>query len=246
MNLLLLRPDDLVTPEKAEIFQEDRRFKHLSAILKKTEVGSELKVGLLGGKLGTGKILNATDSKVSLSVNLESDPPPPLPVKLVISLPRPKVVLRVLQSATTLGVKEIFLSNAYKVEKDFWSCEQLKPASLEKALLLGLEQARDTVLPKVYLERRLKPFVEDQLQNLSQNTNRILAHPSPNAKLVGELRGAQTIVIGPEGGFIPYEVEMIQAQGFEIVSLGPRILKSETAMVSLLSRVSVSYPLRNA
>lgn len=239
MNLLLLKSEDITSPGKAEIYQGDRRFKHLASILK-AKTGEEFRIGLLNDKVGSARILAVSESKFSLEFELGEEAPQPLPVKLVMALPRPKVVLRALQTATTLGVKEITLLNAYRVEKAFWSCEQLKASSIEKALLLGLEQARDTKMPSVKLEKLFKPFVEDRLQSLSEQTNRILAHPSVDAKRIGELSGSQTIVIGPEGGFIPYEVEMIQKQGFKTVSLGPRILKSETAMISLLSRVSIS------
>lgn len=235
----------MIHPGKASIYQDDRRFKHLTSVLK-ADSGKQLKIGLLNSELGTGSIVSATKEKFDLEFTLGTKPPAPLPVKLVIALPRPKVVLRVLQSATTLGVKEIFLLNALRVEKAFWSCEQLTAESIEKSLLLGLEQARDTVMPKVHLKKRFKPFVEDELVAISENSNRLVAHPSESASEyesgLGILSGPQTVVIGPEGGFIPYEIEMLKAHGFNPLSLGPRILKSETAMISVLSRIQITYP----
>lgn len=240
MNLLLLHTADLKAPGKASIYQDDRRFKHLATILKANE-GKQLKVGLLNGQVGTGEITASTADRFDLDFNLTNNPPPPLQAKLIIALPRPKVVLRVLQSATMLGVKDIFLINAFKVEKSFWSCEQLSNKSIEKSLLLGLEQARDTVMPKVHLKRLFKPFVEDELREISKGSNCLVAHPSNDGTGVlhsgFRLNGPQTLVIGPEGGFIPYEIKMLNDHGFKSVSLGPRILKSETAMIALLSHV---------
>ncbi len=241
MNLLLLKPSDLTSPGNASIYQDDRRFKHLVSVLK-ADTGKQLKVGLLNGDIGSASIVSFTAKQFDLEFILDSKPPAPLPVKLIIALPRPKVVLRVLQSATTLGVKQIYLLNAFKVEKAFWSCEQLTSASIEKSLLLGLEQARDTVMPNVHLKKRFKPFVEDELTTLSENSHRVVAHPSEAASGLELLSGPQTIVIGPEGGFIPYEIEMLQSHGFKPMSLGPRILKSETAMISVLSRIQITYP----
>lgn len=241
MNLLILRPKDLTAPGKASIYQDDRRFKHLVSVLK-ADNGKQLKIGVLDGELGIGSIVSSSSEKFDLDFTLTAMPPSPLPVKLVLALPRPKVVLRALQSATSLGVKEIYLLNAFKVEKAFWSCEQLTNDSIEKSLILGLEQARDTVMPKVHLKKRFKPFVEDELAALSENSNRVVAHPDKEASGLSLLSGPQTLVIGPEGGFIPYEIEMLKSYGFKPLSLGPRILKSETAMISVLSRIQITYP----
>lgn len=236
MNLLLLSENDLVSNNAAVIHAADRRFKHLRTILS-AEQGSELKVGLLNQKMGSGTIIESTPSQFKIEFELINAAPAPLPVKLVIALPRPKALLRVLQNATTLGVKEIYLLNAYRVEKAFWSCEQIKPHSIEKSILLGLEQARDTQTPQVHLEKRFKPFVEDRLAEIAAGTQKVVAHPSADAQIPVTFQGPHTIVIGPEGGFIPYEVEMLKKQGFEAISLGPRILRSETAMVTILARV---------
>lgn len=236
MNLLLLSQADLVTPQQAVLKAQDRRFKHLATVLK-AEVGVELKVGVINQKMGKGKIIEATADSFKIEFSLTEAPPFPHPAKLIMALPRPKALLRVIQNATTMGVKEIYFIHAYRVEKAFWSCEQIKPTAIDHAVLLGLEQARDTQTPKVILAPRFKPFVEDHLAEISKGTQLIIAHPVASSSLSTTLKGPHTIMIGPEGGWIPYEVEMLQKIGFKPFSLGPRILRSETAMISLLARV---------
>ena len=70
---------------------------------------------------------------------------------LLLALPRPKMLKRVLQSVTSLGVKQLYLLNSYRVEKSYWGSPLLQADKLQEQLLLGLEQACDTILPQVHL-----------------------------------------------------------------------------------------------
>jgi RsmE family RNA methyltransferase len=148
---------------------------------------------------------------------------------------------RIIRSVAELGVAELHLIHSYRVEKSYWQTPALQEASLHNYLLQGLEQARDTVLPRVHAHRRFKPFVEDTLPGLAQGGRALLAHPGdypacPRAEQQPAL--PQTLlVIGPEGGFIPYEVEKLEAAGCQTVSLGPRILRVENALTTLLGRL---------
>jgi RsmE family RNA methyltransferase len=164
-------------------------------------------------------------------------PPPALPVTLVLSLPRPKVLRRVLRSASALGVKRVILLNSLRVEKSFWQSPFLDGASLKEELILGLEQARDTVLPEVVLRPLFKPFVEDELPALIRGTLPLVAHPAASSPCPRDLSRPVTLAIGPEGGFIPYEIERLVSKGFTPIHLGERILSIETVLPFLLSRL---------
>jgi RsmE family RNA methyltransferase len=136
-----------------------------------------------------------------------------------------------------MGVKEIYLINAYRVDKSYWSTPVLSESSIREHLILGLEQAGDTQLPKVHLRKRFKPFVEDELPSLVNNKRALIAHPY-NATMCPEPSDEETLIaIGPEGGFIPYEVDLMQQQGVQAIHLGERILRVETAVPVLLSRL---------
>jgi 16S rRNA (uracil1498-N3)-methyltransferase len=112
----------------------------------------------------------------------------------------------------------------------------LQPDKLHEQLLLGLEQTCDTMLPEVHLRPRFKPFVEDELPSIVTGTTALVAHPVADSPFPASIPGPTTLAIGPEGGFIPYEVEKFQECGFASVSLGERILRVETAVPVLLSR----------
>ena len=236
MNLILLQADDLVEPALARV--TGRRLRHVLSV-HKAVTGDRLRVGLLDGLMGEGLITSLDSDCLELSLQLDEPPPPRLPLTLLLALPRPKMLRRILQHVATLGVSRLVLLNSYRVEKSFWSTPILHPDGIRAELLLGLEQGRDTVLPEVSLEHRFKPFVEDRLPALCAGTLCLAAHPSAvNACPVG-LNAPVTLAIGPEGGFIPYEVAALEAQGFETVHIGTRILRVESAVTALAARLFV-------
>jgi len=236
MNLLLLEPEDCPEPGVARL--SGRRLQHVLEV-HRAAVGESLRVGMQGGLMGTALISALTPDLLELHYSLTDPPPAKLPLTLVLALPRPKMLKRVLQTVAAMGVARLVLLHSYRVEKSFWGTPWLEPAALREQLVLGLEQARDTVLPEVIVERRFKPFVEDRLPGLSAGTLRLLAHPVTATACPIALQESATLVIGPEGGFIPYEVDLLVAQGFSAVHLGPRILRVENAVPALLARL---YP----
>jgi len=234
VNLVLLQPEDFISGSgRARL--RGRRLKHIREIHRAVP-GDRLAVGLTDGLIGRGEIMAADDSSLELDVELEHEPPPPLPLRLVLALPRPKMLKRVLISAVSMGVKRIDLVNSFRVEKSFWGSPLLTAEKLREPVILGLEQARDTILPQIRLHKLFKPFVEDELPELIAGTTPLVAHPGRNAPLPDAVTDPATLAIGPEGGFIPYEIDQLQQCGFRVVSFGPRILRVETAVPALLSR----------
>jgi RsmE family RNA methyltransferase len=146
---------------------------------------------------------------------------------------------RILRAVAEFGVRDLHLINSYRVEKSFWQTPVLADASLQDHLLQGLEQARDTVLPAVHRHRRFRPFVEDELPGLCAGRRALLAHPGDHPPCPAGCAVDSLVVVGPEGGFIPYEVERLGAAGCATVSLGPRILRVEHALLALLGRLSL-------
>jgi len=234
MNLILLFEADFVSPQRVRL--AGRRLQHVVSVHRAC-AGDELRVGLVNAQMGTGVITSLTREALEMEVRLDQPPPPPLPVTLLLALPRPKSLRRVLQAATAMGVKRIVLMATWRVEKSFWDSPVLHPDALREQMVLGLEQARDTVLPEITLRRRFKPFAEDEVPDLARGTCGLLAHPPASQPCPRGVRGPVTLAVGPEGGFIPYEVELLQAHGFEAVSLGVRSLRVEHAVPALLARL---------
>lgn len=199
MNLLLLEEANFVAADRVVL--GDRRFTHMQEI-HRVAVGDTLRVGRLGGLMGQAVVLRLEGHEAELSVEFTQPPPAKLPLTLVLALPRPKMLRRVFQTVATMGVGKLILVNSYRVEKSFWQTPFLEPAAIREQLVLGLEQARDTVLPEVVIEKRFKPFVEDRLPAIAEGTLGLVGHPGNHPPCPRALTEPVTLAIGPEGGWI--------------------------------------------
>lgn len=238
MNMMLLFEEDFETQDPRRAVVTGRRLKHLRKVIRPA-IGDTVTVGRLGGALGEATLLEMNAHEAILDVSDEGPPPPPSPITLLMALPRPKSLFKILQPATILGVKAIHFFNASRVDKSYWQSNQLHEEALREHLIVGLEQARDTVLPTLTMHRLFSHFVNDALPHIAPGQPRFVAHPTEDAAPCPHaLPGPAVVAIGPERGFIDYEVRQLQDSGFQVISLGPRILRVELAMISLLSRLS--------
>jgi RsmE family RNA methyltransferase len=243
MNLILLHPRELTGQH---VTLTGRRAEHIRKILR-AAVGDTLRVGMLGGLLGTGCIREMAGNSVVLEVQLTSEPPPFPPTDLILAVPRPIMLKRVLAQAVSMGVSRIFLINANRVEKSFFSSTLIQSNDFTEPLCLGLEQAMDTRLPEISVHPRFRPFVEDLLpQLLSDCPIRLLAHPEGDQTIAQAAEGLSgqpgqraILAIGPEGGWVDFEVQRFKEQGFMPFSLGARILRVDTAVPALLAQLSL-------
>lgn len=234
MNLLLLEDEDFIGADR--VLLRGRRLRHLHEV-HRAEVGDELRVGRLEGRMGRGTLLRLSAEEAELAVTLDQPPPTKLPVTLLLAVPRPKMLKRILQTVAAMGVEQLVLLNSYRVEKSFWQTPFLEPSAIREQLILGLEQARDTRLPSVRIEKRFKPFVEDHLPALLGDRLGLVAHPGDFPACPRAIERPSLLAIGPEGGWIPYEVEKLREAGLSPVHLGERILRVETAVPALLARL---------
>jgi len=234
MNLLLFEEADFVSATCARI--TGRRFRHIREV-HRIRLGETLTVGVLGGRIGTGVLERIDDDSLEMSVHLHEDPPPKIPITVLLALPRPKVLSRVVGDLTSLGVPRIVLLNAWRVEKAYWSSPALAEKALYDSRILGLEQAKDTVLPELSVERFFQPFVHGGLAALAPDGPRYVAHPAAANPVPRGLDRPGLLAIGPEGGWIDRELESFRREGFQEVTLGPRPLRVETAIAALVARM---------
>ena len=234
MNIILLDKEDFIS--RTRVCLKDRRLRHVLDV-HRASPGDALTVGLLNGPVGTARITSLSLEALEMEVELDRQPPAPLPVTLILSLPRPKMLKRVLFAAASMGVKKIFLINSFRVEKSYWNSPLLQEERMRDHLLSGLEQALDTFMPQVLLKPLFKPFVEDELPEMVHGSCALVAHPEAAKPCPRDTNRDVLLAVGPEGGFIAYEIEKLTSIGFLPVSLGKRPLRVEIALPALLARI---------
>ncbi|ENU44986.1 16S rRNA (uracil(1498)-N(3))-methyltransferase [Acinetobacter seifertii] len=233
MNIVLLGPED--TQSEIWSIHSKRQLQHLREHLDIT-VGQNLKVGIRNGARYVTEIVSIDEQEVCIRPIREEAVPAKLPVHLIVALPRPKVLRRLIMDSVTLGVEKISLIHSYRVDKSYWQTPFLQ--QIDNYVTLGLEQAGDTIVPEIQMYKRFKPFVEDVLPTLiSETSPAYVAHPYADESMPNGIDHACSIVVGPEGGFIPYEVDLLTKNGCQAVSLGNRILRTETSISYILGRL---------
>jgi RsmE family RNA methyltransferase len=234
VNTILLESSDFIAADRVRL--QGRRHDHIRSILT-VGPGSEVRVGVIGGRLGTGRIQAIDSEAVELTIALDRDSPLPLPLCLILALPRPKVLNRTLAAAASLGIREIHLINAWRVEKSYWKSPKISADNLRLQCILGLEQAGDTMLPVIRCHRLFTNFIRGEVPNLTARRTALVAHPQGGRLTRSAVSGGIVLAIGPEGGFIEREIAAFCDAGFTVASFGPRILRVETALPFLAGQL---------
>ena len=236
MNIVLLDANQDCSRDIWSI-EDQRQIKHLNQHLQ-LKAGDTLKVGVRDGQRYLTEVQSITAQQIMLRPIQTESVPNKVPVHLILALPRPKVLRRMIMDAVTLGVECISLIHSYRVDKSYWQSPFLQ--QLDDYVTLGLEQAGDTIVPEIQLYKRFKPFVEDVLPTLiSEQRPAYVAHPYAEQSMPHAIAHGCNLIVGPEGGFIPYEIELLKKNGCQAMSLGNRILRTETAVSNILGRLFV-------
>jgi len=235
MNCLLIEPHEWV-PGSDRVRITGRRRRHADEILRASP-GDTLRVGVVGGRIGSARIVELDEASLELAVELERDPPPKRPLHIVLALPRPPVFRRLVSTIASLGAERLLVVGTARTEKSFWQSHAIDDDEVRERLLLGLEQASDTILPAVEMHRYFEPLVEEILPPLLRDRRALLAHPGSARPCPHAIEGPITVFVGPEGGLIDYEIDRLESIGFESVDLGSRVLRVEPVIPLLVGRL---------
>jgi len=241
MNCILL-------PKNVKSISDSKQVTHIKEVLK-SQIGDSLTIAEIGGYIGKATITQINDNEVFLTdIILDKKPPVKLDLTVVLALPRPKVLRRLIMDMTSLGVNKLIIVNSYRSQKSYWQSPLLN--RIDEFVFEGLQQAIDSVPPVIEFKKRFKPFVEDDFPALlvdekadREQSNAVIAHPYATQSWKSYLEVAsnnkesmpKVLCIGAEGGWINYEVDLLCKHGCTSVSLGERILRTETVVSVLLA-----------
>lgn len=245
MNLVLLFESDRLATEGGGLPRFElrgERTAHIRSVLG-LGLGARLRVGLMGAAHGVATIVEVSHDRLIIEVEFDEEPEARIPTDLLLAIPRPKSLQKLLPEVAALGVDRLVLFRSWRVDKAYLEVQLLEPERYGPLLHAGLMQARSTQPPVVEVARLFKPFVEDELPAMMRPTTRaFIAHPGAELRLADQRIGEHehvVLAVGPEGGFIPYELDAFKERGFLPVSMGPRSLRVETACVALLAQIAL-------
>lgn len=244
MNLLILTEEDRLSDQLFAV--GGKRRCHIINVLHAGE-GDTLGIGILDGPIGSGTIESLEEDKVILNCSWQEETAAENPViELICALPRPQTLKKVLQTAATMSVANIHIINANRVQQCYFNSSVMDPELIHSHLLEGLSQGKSTRLPKVTINTRFKCFFDETLPR------RISAQPGEPVKLVADVDSDTYInsslllncsriyiAIGPEGGWVPFELEIMQQYGFTPITIGDWPLRVENAVVATLAQIKL-------
>ena len=238
MNLLLVEPGEV--GEGATVVLTDRRAEHLRRIIGVT-VGQTVRAGIVGAGIGTAEVTSDDGTTMTLRLALTAAPSLPLPIELILAIPRPKVLTRVIETAAAFGVARIDLTNAWRVDKSYLASPRLADAALSYALRFGAEQGATTHIPPLTIHDRFMGLLDARWPTATAGTpvTRLLAHPNAPPIEQAAMTWPLAIAIGPEGGWIQREIDTFVERGFTPVSIGGPILRVEAALSATLGQLLV-------
>ncbi|MGB0716754.1 MAG: 16S rRNA (uracil(1498)-N(3))-methyltransferase [Phycisphaerae bacterium] len=238
MNLMLL-PEQTAT---LDLDSQDPRYLHLAEVLK-AGVGDVIDVGVANGPRGKATVIRMDERGLQLGIAWKAQiDPAVLTIDLIVGLPRPQTARRILREATSLGVRRICFFQSGKGEKSYRDSRLWRTEEWRRALLEGAEQAFHTHVPEVtHFNGIQQALSEGAIADERLALDIYEADSSlPLAVTNMQDRSSISLAIAAERGWNAAERSLLRDQNFQMVHLGPRVLRTEAAVIAALCVVAAS------
>jgi 16S rRNA (uracil1498-N3)-methyltransferase len=239
MNSLIILADECVGDKQAILTGDRARYAYETHELRQ---GACCRVALLGGLRGDGIVEEATRDRVVMAITLTLAPLERVPIDLIVGVPRPQTVKKVIQAAVMLGVRSLHFVKSELGEKSYLQSRALSEEGILEEGAKALEQIWDSRLPTIEVHRNFSYFMRNKLPPLTQEEGVacLLADPTGRELTTADkplVRLAQVVAIGPERGWSEGEVKIFKYSGFSVVGLGERVVRVEVALVFLIGQL---------
>ena len=215
---------------------------HMARVLR-AHPGMEADV-VAGGHVFHAEVVAVAPGEVRFNLIAEVEADPALPVTLVMAVYKFDRMEWALEKATELGVAAVAPVIARRTEKHLAAAAEKRAERWRRIVHEAAQQSRRSDVPLIHEPAALATRV----RAASAATRIVLAEQERSTTLRNLIEEAQAaakdempaleIAIGPEGGWAPGEEALFDANGWRAASLGPRILRAETAAIAALAVVA--------
>ena len=205
---------------------------HLARVLR-AEPGQIFDV-VANGFLHRAEITSVSDSEVVFTLHEELEADAALPVHLLLAVFKFDHMEWGIEKATELGAERITPVLARRTEKHLSQAAAKRVERWRRIVREAAQQSRRSDVPTVDDPQTLKAA----LQSVSAETRLLLAETEQGNTIATALQQASqsvALAVGPEGGWTPEEMQLFTEHGWKHVTLGPRILRAETAAIAGLA-----------
>jgi 16S rRNA (uracil1498-N3)-methyltransferase len=215
---------------------------HMARVLR-AQPGMEADV-VAGGHIFHAQVAAVTLGEVRFNLIAEFEADPALPVTLVLAIYKFDHMEWALEKATELGVAAIVPAISRRTEKHLAQAAEKRVERWRRIVHEAAQQSRRSDVPLIHdpapLSNRVRA-ASDAMRIVLAEQERTTTLRSAVEEAVAAAQAEMPrmeIAIGPEGGWAPEEEALFDANGWRAVSLGPRILRAETAAIAALAVVA--------
>ena len=236
MNFIFVTKDECLSDGSIRLPADDRVERLIASTGLRS--GSQFRVALEGKGRAQAVVTKLDRDGLTADVKRFRKPEPTPDIELILAMPRPKVLRRLIPRIASMGIKSVTLVNACGVLREYFDSHWLAEESLTKLLTLGVEQGGALTLPVITQERRLRPFVEDRLGPIKKGEVRMLCAPNAQRGMPRVAESKRVVLaVGPETGWTDFEEALFEGAGFKPFSLGPEHLASDVACIAMVGAV---------
>jgi 16S rRNA (uracil1498-N3)-methyltransferase len=195
------------------------------------------------GFLHRAEITSVSDQQVDFTLHEELSSDAALPLHLLLAVFKFDHMEWAIEKATELGIARITPILAHRTEKHLAQSALKRSERWRRIALEASKQSRRTDIPEIADPIALKPALEHE----TAPTRILLSETEQSTTLTAALTGSlktttseaasynHAIAIGPEGGWTPEEMSLFTQHAWQPVTLGPRILRAETAAIAAIA-----------